>query len=666
MSLDINLTGVEKTSNKKTTLTDNSDTFYPTQKAVKTAVDAKLNTPTGTTAQYLRGDGSLETFPTIPDVTGLQSKAVVVSANQTAVNDGNYTVVANATFTDPSPIEGKGYRVFVRNGTATINSVAYTEGTTILRLFHSGAWVSYLGGGSQNLQQVTDNGNTTTNEIKSGASPEISTLSGEQVSSENIDNDTYSYIHSGGFLSLKAGIEESRLFNTNVTNTSVVLEFPNKPTGSYTIATTADIPTVSGLVPYTGATQNVDLGEYELKAGQVEFDQTPTGTAGVAVMRWNDADGTIDLGLKGGNVTLQLGQEQLVRVVNKTATNINLLEANYQAVRVTGAQGQRLKVDLAQATNDVLSAETIGLVTETINNNQEGFITTSGLVRGINTTGSLQGETWADGDVVYLSATTAGRITNVKPSAPNHLVIIGYVVSAHATQGSIFVKVDNGYKLDELHNVAISTPLNNQSLVYETASTLWKNKALTASDVGAPSGSGTSSGTNTGDETQSTILSKLGFFVNNRTTDSTAVTGTTTETIIDSVLIPANTYSASGGILRLYNAKFAKTGTAGTLRVKIYIGPNAGNLTGATLLADSGSLANTILYTEMLRTFTVGSATLKGINSGVIVLSDVISSNSARGSFAWNPAIDNYIHYTVINASAADSTVMIGNSVKNF
>ena len=144
MSLDINLTGVEKTSNKKTTLTDNSDTFYPTQKAVKTAVDTKFNTPTGTTSQYLRGDGSLETFPTIPDVSDLQSKAFVVSTNQTAVNDASYTVVANSTFTDPTPVEGKGYRVFVRNGTATINSVGYTEGTTILRLYHSGSWVSYV------------------------------------------------------------------------------------------------------------------------------------------------------------------------------------------------------------------------------------------------------------------------------------------------------------------------------------------------------------------------------------------------------------------------------------------------------------------------------------------------------------------------------------------
>jgi hypothetical protein len=238
-----------------------------------------------------------------------------------------------------------------------------------------------------------------------------------------------------------------------------------------------------GYVPYTGATTDVDLGEFELKAGQVEFDQTPTGTAGVAVMRWNDSDGTLDLGLKGGNVTLQVGQESVLRVVNKTATNVNLLEANYQAVRVTGAQGQRLKVDLALATNDALSAETIGLVTETINNNQEGFITTSGLVRGINTTGSLQGETWADGDILYLSPTTAGNATNVKPTAPNHLIVLGYVVRAHVNQGSIFVKVDNGYELDELHNVSITTPANNEVLTYESATSLWKNKTISAAST---------------------------------------------------------------------------------------------------------------------------------------------------------------------------------------
>ncbi|MGL4790584.1 MAG: hypothetical protein ACRCW1_04160, partial [Anaerotignaceae bacterium] len=232
----------------------------------------------------------------------------------------------------------------------------------------------------------------------------------------------------------------------------------------------------SGFVPYTGAIANVDLGEYELKAGQVEFDQTPTGAAGVGVMRWNDADGTVDLGLKGGNVTLQVGQEQVQRVVNKSGAN--LLESAYQVVKVTSAQGQRLAVDLAQGNNDANSTDTLGIVTETINNNQEGFITTSGLINEINTTGSLQGETWVDGDVLYLSPTIAGAITTVKPTAPDHTVILGYVVYAHAIHGKIFVKCDNGYELGELHNVFAPTPSNNDGIFWNTANSRYQNNSI--------------------------------------------------------------------------------------------------------------------------------------------------------------------------------------------
>ena len=334
------------------------------------------------------------------------------------------------------------------------------------------------------LQSVTDTGDTTTTTVylNGGA---ISESINEQaifqpdlISTVNLNSGSGASLDSTGKLALSPDGLVSTLFAADNITQDITLQAPNKTAGSYTLATTDDIPPVTGFVPYTGATQDVDLGEFEIKAGQVEFDQTPTGAAGVGVMRWNDSDGTVDLGLKGGNVTLQVGQEQVLRVVNKTATNIDLLEANYQAVRVTGAQGQRLKVDLAQAINDTVSAETIGLVTETINNNQEGFITTSGLVRGINTTGSLQGETWADGDILYLSPTTAGNATKVKPVAPNHLIILGYVIRAHINQGSIFVKVDNGYELEELHNVKITTPENRDLLAYDSSDSIWKNSSF--------------------------------------------------------------------------------------------------------------------------------------------------------------------------------------------
>jgi hypothetical protein len=157
---------------------------------------------------------------------------------------------------------------------------------------------------------------------------------------------------------------------------------------------------------------------------------------------------------------LQLGQESVILVVNKTGAN--LLESEYKVVRIRrvdegGAQGQRLAVVLAQANNDANSVDTLGLVTENIDVNQEGFITNTGLVRNINTTGASQGESWADGDVLYLSPTTPGAITKVKPQGPQHTVILGYVVYAHSNNGKIFVKVDNGYEIDELHNVKITT-----------------------------------------------------------------------------------------------------------------------------------------------------------------------------------------------------------------
>lgn len=240
--------------------------------------------------------------------------------------------------------------------------------------------------------------------------------------------------------------------------------------------------TVSDLqaVTQAGATTTLPINTGGITSDYFQLDTTATPTLVPGMFGWNNAYGTADLRLKGNNVTLQLGQETLARVVNKTGSD--LLESEYKVVRVRiasegGAQGQRLAVVLAQGLNDPDSATTLGIVTETIPNNQEGFITVFGNVNNINTTGSLQGETWADGDVLYLSPTIAGGLTKVKPVAPQHMVVMGYVVYAHAINGKIFVKVDNGYELDELHNVLITSPANNDLLQYNSAQQVWKNVA---------------------------------------------------------------------------------------------------------------------------------------------------------------------------------------------
>jgi hypothetical protein len=76
----------------------------------------------------------------------------------------------------------------------------------------------------------------------------------------------------------------------------------------------------------------------------------------------------------------------------------------------------------------------------------------------------------------------AGAYTTTKPTAPQHLVYVGIVIRAHPTQGIILVAVQNGYELNELHDVAIGTLANNDLLAYESSTDLWKNK--TAATLG--------------------------------------------------------------------------------------------------------------------------------------------------------------------------------------
>lgn len=59
-----------------------------------------------------------------------------------------------------------------------------------------------------------------------------------------------------------------------------------------------------------------------------------------------------------------------------------------------------------------------------------------------------------EGTALWLS-TTPGQFTDIKPVAPNHLVYVGTVLRQHATEGEIMVKIQNGYELEELHNVVI-------------------------------------------------------------------------------------------------------------------------------------------------------------------------------------------------------------------
>ena len=390
-----------------------------------------------------------------------------------------------------------------------------------------------------------------------------------------------------------------------------------------------------GGVPYTGATANVDLGEFELKAGQIELDQTPTGTASVAVTRWNDTIGITETTLKGGNVVIKNGVDLMARVVNKVTPNTTLTKANYYAVRVSGAQGQRLAVEYAQANSDANSADTIGIVCENIATNQEGFILTVGQLEEINTTGSLQSETWVDGDVLYLSPTTPGHLTNIKPTGlTGHIVVIGYVEYAHAVHGKIYVKIMNGWELDELHNVYINptTLANNDVLTYDSALSLWKNK-------------------------QSNYLQ----IVSKDITDSTALTGTTAITLMKSVLIPANTY-ATGDVVKILNRAIRNT-SSGTAINYFYIN-TTNSLTGATLVGTQSTAAS---YYAMEKSIYIKSTTIsETINTVSSSGSEVGVGTNGISNLNIDWTVNQYIIAAFQNAAVGQSTVMSSLIIQKF
>jgi hypothetical protein len=131
-----------------------------------------------------------------------------------------------------------------------------------------------------------------------------------------------------------------------------------------------------------------------------------------------------------------------------------------------------MSVKLAFNTSDTTSAQTVGMVLSTsIANNQKGLIIVNGQLDGLNI---FPTSTYADGDAVYVGA-TAGTVTNVKPLAPNHLVYLGFVTTASpGASGRMYVRVQNGYEMDEIHDVSAVSPANNDILKYNSTSGLWE------------------------------------------------------------------------------------------------------------------------------------------------------------------------------------------------
>ncbi|CAB5218366.1 hypothetical protein UFOVP212_23 [uncultured Caudovirales phage] len=352
------------------------------------------------------------------------------------------------------------------------------------------------------LQEVTDAGATTTNTITIGnLTTEFSQLLPTAIGSENAVSGTYAYLDSTGILGLSNGVVESDLRNTDVTNAGVILEFPNKPTGSYTIATTDDIPTPTMQVNSDwNAISGVEeiLNKPSIPAAQIQSDWNQTNSALLDYIKNKPTVGSGDM-TKAVYDTDNSGivdNAEAIIIIGRNSTGVTLRKGTI--VYISGSTGNRPNFVKAQANSEATSAGTFGVIVNDIANNADGNCCTLGYLDTLDTrttaTYPFTSDTLADGDTIYLSPTTAGYITNVKPSAPNHLVYIGKVTRTSPTNGTIVYRIQNGYELEELHNVAISSVADNNLLTYENSTSLWKNKtasALGIAELASPTFTGT-------------------------------------------------------------------------------------------------------------------------------------------------------------------------------
>lgn len=326
----------------------------------------------------------------------------------------------------------------------------------------------------------------------------------------------------------------------------------------------------------------------------------------------------------------------LVRLV-RNSTGATLTKGT--VVYISGATGNNPVVSKAIATGDPTSAQTFGLCQSDIANNATGYVVITGDLIGLDTSA------FTEGQQLYLSGATAGTYTATKQYAPVHLVYIGVITRSHPTQGQIEVKIQNGYELDELHNVSAQSPANNDIIAYNTTSGLWEKKSIATTLGYTPY--------NAANPSNYIALTALSFVAGsggyNNTTGVITIPTNNNQITNGANYITLTSLSGSTGIS--YNSTTGAISSTITQYTDALARASISGSTGISYNSTTGVITNTITqYTDALAraslSFTAGSG---GYNSTTGVIT-IPTNNSQLTNGA------NYITLTSLSSSATGLT----------
>lgn len=161
-----------------------------------------------------------------------------------------------------------------------------------------------------------------------------------------------------------------------------------------------------------------------------------------------------------------LSSDSLIATMfNQTGSTV----PSFSVVYINGVHGNLPSLALAKADSESTSSKTYAITSTSISNNNTGSVVTEGKLKNVNTS------SFSEGDMLWLSPTTFGGVTTTKPTAPNHAVFIGVITRSHSTQGEVQVRIQNGFELQELHNVSLSNVQDKDLIQFDNITGLWKN-----------------------------------------------------------------------------------------------------------------------------------------------------------------------------------------------
>lgn len=320
----------------------------------------------------------------------------------------------------------------------------------------------------QNANNVTITGGTINGTTIGASVPSTGVFTQVDVDNVRIDLNTISVTNANGDLNLNAngtGITwVNQRWGVNASGTLV----PSAD-ATYDIGNGLSNPRDITL------TRNLAIGGYIASPTYVQMDTTPGVVTLTEGKLWWDATGTLNIGMGNGNITQQVGEE--FYVYGKASSAIS--DVNLQLVYKTGTVGSSGVVTFAPTVAGITNPDLIlGIATETIALNGFGRVTSAGHVRGIDTTGSVYGEVWADNDTIWYNPVTGG-LTKTKPSAPNIKLEVGTIINAGSGgSGSFFVKLGASSQLGGTDsNVQFGTLSNGELLQYNSSLQYWTNVA---------------------------------------------------------------------------------------------------------------------------------------------------------------------------------------------